>query len=149
MTNYQKLQILAPYNNLRIGQDPEIAKFWKWTLTMYKLTMDLSMACLKRYFPKVLQILSEFVWVLNGPPHVVRGKMKISVLLLRSPWVDGARDGRSVKFSSEVEHGPWKLLHTCSLEARMLLIILMSFDHFFSSLTLTQWNLKISQLAFN
>ena len=38
---------------------------------------------------------------------------------------------RRLKFSSEVEHGPWKLLHTRSLEARMFLIILMSFDHFF------------------
>ena len=34
LTNYLKLQILASYNNLRIGQDSEFAKFWPRTLTM-------------------------------------------------------------------------------------------------------------------
>ena len=34
LTNYLKLQILASYNNLRIGQDSEFAKFWPRPLTM-------------------------------------------------------------------------------------------------------------------
>ena len=34
LTNYLKLQILASYNNLRIGQDSEFAKFWPRALTM-------------------------------------------------------------------------------------------------------------------
>ena len=34
LTNYQKLQILASYYNLRIGQDSEFAKFWPRALKM-------------------------------------------------------------------------------------------------------------------
>ena len=34
LTNYLKLQILASYNNLRIGQDSEFPKFWPRALKM-------------------------------------------------------------------------------------------------------------------
>ena len=34
LTNYLKWEILASYNNLRIGQDSEFAKFWPRALTM-------------------------------------------------------------------------------------------------------------------
>ena len=49
------------YNNIRVGQDSKFAKFWPRALTMKKLTMLLPLACLKMYFLKVLQRLSEFV----------------------------------------------------------------------------------------
>ena len=45
LTNYLKWEILASYNNLRIGEDSEFA-IW--------------------YFLKVLQILSEFLWHYKG-----------------------------------------------------------------------------------
>ena len=34
LKNHLKLQILASYTNLRIGQDSEFAKFWPRALTM-------------------------------------------------------------------------------------------------------------------
>ena len=58
LTNHLKLQILAPYNNLRIGQDSEFAQFSPRALLMSKLANLLPLTCLKRYFLKVLQRLS-------------------------------------------------------------------------------------------
>ena len=48
------------------------------------------LACLKRYFLKVLQRLSKFVSIIikvKSPPPVVIGKIKSSVHLYRSLWV--------------------------------------------------------------
>ena len=50
--------------------------------------MLLPLACLKRYFLEVLQRLSEFLQhqqAFYPQPQIGRGKMKISVHLLRSP----------------------------------------------------------------
>ena len=55
LTNYLKLQILAPYNNLRIEQDSEFAQFSPRALLMSKLAKLLPLSCLKRHFLKVLQ----------------------------------------------------------------------------------------------
>ena len=50
-----RLQILASYNNPRIGQDSEFAQFSPRALVMSKLT-------LKQYFLKVLERLIEFLY---------------------------------------------------------------------------------------
>ena len=62
LTNYLKLQILPSYNNPRIGQDSEFAQFSPRALLMSKLTKILPLACLKKYFLKGLERLSEFLY---------------------------------------------------------------------------------------
>ena len=62
LTNYLKLQILASCNNLRIEQDSEFVQFSPRALQMSKFAKLLPLSCLKRYFLKVLQWLSEFLY---------------------------------------------------------------------------------------
>ena len=52
LTNYLKLQILAPYNNLRIEQDSEFAQFSPRALLMSKLAKLLPLGMPKKVFSK-------------------------------------------------------------------------------------------------
>ena len=47
-------------------QDSEFAQFSPRSLLMSKLTKLLPLACLKKYFPKVLERLSEFLYHYQG-----------------------------------------------------------------------------------